>query len=425
MIRVEEYIDKGLTHSLHTTERRSFRGCRRRWSWIFQDFYYPRLTAKPLEFGIAYHEAMEVLYNPSLFNTDRTTALALAIMTFKKRVDEQYETFRTKNPELANTEAEEDYKERKRLGIGMLKHYALKVLPALVTELTPAKVEISFEVPITGPKDEVIWCKCDVCWTRYKKWTETLPDEVDAQGNSRPHRFKIRNEKSARDLWMGLPVTYGGRIDALMTDVYGRYWVVDWKTAAQLTDDGDDDHLWLDDQITSYCWALSVLGIDVAGFLYSEIRKAFPEEPEPLKRKYQGRLYSCSKSNPVDVDTFIRTVSQNDVEAYEGGQYDEYIRWLREAGPVYHRRHQINRSKIELENAGRMIYLEALDITDPNLRLYPSPGRFSCKYCAFQAPCVATNRNEDVQVLLEELYDKRSYHYWEEQPPSTDSKAGQ
>jgi hypothetical protein len=53
-----------LCHEIHTSERKSFRACRRRWDWLFRGHYYPVETAKPLEFGIAYHKAMEVWYNP-------------------------------------------------------------------------------------------------------------------------------------------------------------------------------------------------------------------------------------------------------------------------------------------------------------------------------------------------------------------------
>lgn len=57
ILTVEEMVEKSLTHEIHTSERKSFRGCRRRWDWIFRGNYYPVVTAKPLEFGIAYHLA--------------------------------------------------------------------------------------------------------------------------------------------------------------------------------------------------------------------------------------------------------------------------------------------------------------------------------------------------------------------------------
>jgi len=92
---------------------------------------------------------------------------------------------------------------------------------------------------------------------------------------------------------------------------------------------------------------------------------------------------------------------------------------------VYHRRHQIDRSEDELRIAGDNIFEEASDMVDPNLRIYPSPGRFSCGFCLFQGPCLAENRGDQVKPILEVTFEKRSYHYWETKEPSTEGKGGE
>jgi hypothetical protein len=210
-----------------------------------------------------------------------------------------------------------------------------------------------------------------------------------------------------------------------MKDNYGRFWVFDWKTAASLTQVGEDDYLYLDDQITSYCWALWTLNIDIAGFIYAEIKKVAPSEPEPLKRPYRDKMYSVNKQNNYDPDLYEITVKENDPAAYEAGLYDEYIDHLRSPENDFTRRHEIPRTDLELQSAGETIYLEALDIIDPNLRVYPSPGRFSCRFCAFQGPCLSKNRREDHQYDLDSSFEKRSYHYWETKKPSTEGKGGE
>jgi hypothetical protein len=227
-------------------------------------------------------------------------------------------------------------------------------------------------------------------------------------------------------MWHGLPVTYGGRIDALIQDALGRVWVFDWKTAAQLTAAGEEDYMLLDDQITSYCWALRLLGIEVAGFIYAEIKKAYPEEPEPMKHARLGRLYSVSKNANYDPNTYIATVSENDPTAYDNGLYDEYIEWMKESGAGrFQQRHQIFRNDDELDSAGENIWAEAADITNPDLRIYPAPGRFGCRFCAFQGPCMSKNRKEDYVYELSTMFDKRRYHYWEDKEPSTEGKGGE
>jgi hypothetical protein len=208
-------------------------------------------------------------------------------------------------------------------------------------------------------------------------------------------------------------------------DSLGRYWVFDWKTARALTSAGDDDYLLLDDQITSYCWALWTLGIDIAGFIYAEIKKSFPVEPEPMKNRYKGRLFSTNKQNSYDPVMYRTTVMENDQLAYEGGAYDDFLAYLESPENRFGQRHEIHRTEAELASAGETIYLEAADITDPGLRIYPSPGRFHCGFCAFQSPCLSKNSKMDYKYELNSAFDKRRYHYWEDTKPSTESKAGE
>src|SRR5690606_15369965 len=96
----------------------------------------------------------------------------------------------------------------------------------------------------------------------------------------------------------GLLVVLAGRIDLLAEDSHGHYWVVDWKTTARLAR-GDasgqdrDEFLDLDDQIGSYVMALRrKLGLNVRGFIYVELKKAFPEPPQRNKQIRLGRWYS-------------------------------------------------------------------------------------------------------------------------------------
>jgi hypothetical protein len=407
---VEDYIRADLVHSIHTSERRSFRGCRRRHDWIFRHRYYPTVTPTPLEFGVAYHAAMEKYYEPRTWNNHRSTAREIALQTFVQTTKDQRVKYTELNGE-PSPELEQEYKDRVELGLGMLKYYMDDVSPRLDRGFWPVKVEVPFEVPISSPDGELIWCKCNLCFGEMKKyWVAQKCDEDDI--------FKILAPN-----WKGLPVTYGGRIDMLAEDENGYYWVFDWKTAARLSgvDQGtEDDFLLLDDQITSYCWAMRLLGLPVKGFVYHEQKKAFPQEPEPLARLYKGRRFSSNKQFPTTADIYRRTVSENDPVGYQAGAYDEHISYLTENGFRFESRRQIPRNETELDQAGYNIWLEAQDIVDPQLRIYPSSGRFSCSFCAFQQPCLGKNRGEDYQYTLDTMYEKRNRHYFQVQPLSTD-----
>lgn len=410
---IQDYIEAKLTHSLHTSERLSYRGCRRRWNWLFNDRMYPTTTAKPLEFGSAFHKGFETLYDPVMWGRgDRATQLIQAELAFKNMCNEQKHEYLVKNDGQIDPEVEQDYAERIELGVGMLRYHWNNVSPKLDAHLKPIRVEIEFEVPILGPNGEQLWCKCHNCW---KLWVNSHTKEDFSQD------FDF-------NAWRGLPVTYGGRIDCLMEDEYGRLWIVDWKTAARLSgqesQDTPDEFIQLDDQITSYCWALWVLGIPIAGFIHHEVKKAFPIEPEPNKTKRKGCWYSVNKMQDTSYDLYLQTISVNDPSGLASGAYDEYLDYLKEFGPRYYSRKQVARNETELRNAGHMIFLEAQEMIRPDLPIYPSPGRFACSFCAFRQPCIATNQGEDVEYLFASSFEHRERRYWEKVPLSTESKGG-
>lgn len=413
---ISKYIDNKLTHSLHTSERMSFRACRRRWSWLFHDRWYPTVTPKPLEFGSAFHKAMESWYEPTMWDKDPETRLQLAIVTFVQVCNEQKQAFlkQSGSSEL-DPEVKLDYEERIELGTGMIRYHCTKVSPVKDVGFKPKAVEIEFEVPITNPETgDLLWCKCDHCW---KQYYECSDERIIALG------------AVTRESWNGLPVTYGGRIDMLAEDDLGRLWIFDWKTAARLSgqEEGDspDEFVYLEDQITSYLWALWGLGIQVAGFVHHEMKKAFPVEPEPNKTQRKGCWYSVNKMQNTTYDLYLETITEGDPQGLASGSYDDFLDYLKSSGPRFFSRKQVHRNVRELQNAGKNIWLEALEMTDPNIRIYPSPGRFGCTFCAYRQPCLATNQDEDVEYLFLSNFEKRTRRYWEEAKPSTESKGGQ
>lgn len=409
---VEEYIDLDLTHSIHTSERKSFKGCRRRWDWLFRQYYYPQTTAKPLEFGVAFHKAMETLYEPMLWDKPRPAVLEMAIQAFRKRCKRQLDEF-TKYFGEPEAEVVKDYNERMELGESMLRYHDKYVMDEFRGTYKPVKVEVSFEVPIMNPDNaQQLWCKCRNCLSRLAEFKMRLTSE---QRRAIPHAWRDR----------GLPVTYGGRIDCVMESlVDGRQWIFDWKTAAQLSEDRNT-FLLLDDQISSYVWALWELGIDCAGFVYVEQRKASTDEPEPMKTIRLGRRFSTGKTTVTcGAEIYERTVSENDAEAYAAGLYDEFIAWLKENSKL-HAAYTVHRNDEEIAQTRDQIAQEAMDIVDPNLRIYPNAGRFSCGNCAFETPCLEQNGGGDYTYALETMFDKRKYHYWVDTEASTESKGGQ
>jgi hypothetical protein len=421
---VQDYIDAKLTHSIHTSGSKSFRGCRRRWNWLFNEFWYPKTTAKPLEFGVAYHVGMEALYDPKLWDKPESVVLALAQKAFYDTCHKQWKAY--EEAFGADDEVRKDYEERVQLGQGMLKYHVEHVRRKdKIAGYKPLFVEVPFEVPLTDENGEQIWCKCKTCWTRFKNWLRENTEQASFYNQRGQEVFidLIPSPSEHGDIqwegWRGLPVTYGGRIDVILEGPDGRVWVLDWKTAARLAED-TATFLLVDDQITRYLAALRECGYRVAGFIYHEQKKALPDEPEPMERRYKGKLFSTNKQQDVEFDTYLKTVKENDPEAYMEGLYDEYLNFLRDNPNRFYGRHVIHRNDIELDMAWENVLLEAKDMIDPNLRIYPNAGRFNCQTCAFLQPCLGKSNGEDYEYTLRTLFDKRKYHYFEDAKPSTE-----
>ena len=366
--------------------------------------YYPKVTPPPLEFGVAFHSAMEEFYNPQLWHHDNIVRQGLALVRFKQVCDQQLKEYTRLNgePEISVLD---EYKERVVLGLNMIRYYTAHVSPFTDVGFTPIEVEVAFEVPITSPEGEQLYCKCTECWG---KWTSFLVKRDNGTINV------------DHDKWEGLPVTYGGRLDMLAKDELGRYWIYDWKTTSRILDeDAEASFLSLDDQISSYVWALRFLGLPVAGFVYVEIKKAYPTTPKELSRIIKGRRFSTDKQMMTTVDVYRNFVAEHDSLAYAEGVYDEYLGWLKREGPKFHQRHQIHKNDHEIDEVAKNIWLEAQDILG-NPRIYPQPGRFSCTTCLYRQPCIGQNQGEDYRYTLETLFEKREKHYYDEKPASTE-----
>jgi hypothetical protein len=194
-----------------------------------------------------------------------------------------------------------------------------------------------------------------------------------------------------------------------------------------------EEFLQTDNAITGYCWALWSMGVDISGFLYHEQKKSYPQPPTMNTRPYRGCWFSQNKQQGTTYEMYLQTVKEQDAGAFAQGLYNEMLSYLKAAeqeaqsggaeGDLFHKRYQVHRSATELANAGLYIAMEAMDMTDQNLRIYPQPGRFSCGGCAYRTPCIGQTAGEDYIYTLSSMYEKRD-HYWVREEPSTDAGMG-
>src|SRR5260370_18913794 len=238
-----------------------------------------------------------------------------------------------------------------------------------VAEFVPIYVEVKFQVPINEEVGDQLYCKGEKCRAK----------ERSAPG------YKLVDDIVESDNWRGLPVVYEGRIDVVVRDRHGDYWIVDWKKTQRMMNDDSDVILELDDQVTGYVWALRrQLGLNIRGFRYIELKKGFPEPPKELKVVRLGRSFSISQSQDTDSATFRRTVQQRDAGAYREGLYDEYLAWLDSEGPCFIQDHKVYKRPIQLDNFGVHLYETVKEMVNPDLALYPSPVPFSYRFSAYR-----------------------------------------
>ena len=255
---------------------------------------------------------------------------------------------------------DDDFKEREELGLGMLDSYFAWQIG--VDDFTPTHVEVDFEVPILTPDGSEMVCECH-----------------------------------------GWPVVYQGRLDGIVQDKFGWYWILEHKTAGQL---GPTEHLVLDEQTGSYAWAIRhMLGIRVQGVIYNEAVKKLAHPPLQLVRPTGGRNFSVNKQQDTTYEIALQHLSR---EGENLELYRDFLEYLQLQGNKFFRRTQVHRNTYELEDQGLRIYYEAREMLSPDTVPYPNPSRFNCMMCAFRSPCIAMNDGSDYEFLLQEDYRERS-----------------
>ena len=354
-------------HIVRTSDRLQWKKCRRshHFGSIMHRNLVPVRTAKPLEFGTDWHEGMACLYDPDTWALVRNLKTRGPILESVRQVFiNANNTHMKKNADEAtgyiDQEVRDDYVEREALGLGMLDGYFSWQID--IDNFTPTHIEVDFEVPIIDDAGNEMLCMCH-----------------------------------------GWPVMYQGRLDGIVQDSFGWYWILEHKTAAQLA---DTQHLQLDEQTGSYAWAVQqMLGIRVQGVIYNEAVKKVAHPPLELMSTRQGRNFSVNKQQDTTYELALTTLTKagEDLDLY-----DDFLTYLKLQGNKFYRRTQVHRNIHELQDQGRRIYWEAREMLDPGTVPYPNPSRFNCMMCSFRQPCIAMNDGSDYEFLLEEDYRIRT-----------------
>jgi hypothetical protein len=335
-------------------ERELFVGCRRAWDFGAHDRHAlePAAPSQVVDLDQAVKDALAVYYFPGMWDWNRAIVAPLATEAFTKAMRTQRQAYETATgadlheAALARWEAESASGQRLLPAYyawaGVIDDWAATV-----------QVETLFDVTVPEPGD---------------------PDT----GLLTPD---------------GRGVLYRLRIDLVVVDEDGKYWLMDHR----LRRNGFAilDHLLLDDVALtrSWGWELGFLAT-IAGTIHNEILlppadEAGPEDPGPLSVGPGG--------GPDDEE--VIDLGSRQVQRQSG-------RWFR--------RTRIPRPRAEIEGAGRRLAEQSRLMTRADLECYPNPSSTTCPTCQFRAPCVTLMEGADPEPVLREGYRARVQRDFEE-----------
>jgi len=336
-------------YRITAAERASYKRCRRQWDLgsVHRRNLEP-VEPGPVDVASAVRDALAVYYYPGMWDWQSAIVLPLVRKAFMRSIAEQPPSLqRTTNVDL---------------GTALLERY-LQWAPSL-DDFGPIRIAHEVEALVPDPSEAGRGLH--------------LPD--------------------------GRRILYSDRIDLLAIDVYDVYWVVRHQV---VSDWQDVRRLLLDEEAVAACWAWeqTYLGMDVAGTIHNEIRVRADDLGLPPAATATGRAgrggypqHEASgggRSIPQQQRQFGRPEAPAAIERVE----------QRTSGMI--RRTRIRRTRQEINGMGALIAAEALEMLDPAVAMYPTPGAW-CSSCAFDVPCLTMSEGEDPALDLAARYRTRA-----------------
>lgn len=201
-----------------------------------------------------------------------------------------------------------------------------------------------------------------------------------------------------------LNVYFVGTFDAIATDIEteSKFFLVENKTAGRKP---NIDVVQGGNQFVGYNWAFRELtGIPAAGTLYNCIMKNEIKSPRVLQ---SGKL-STDKSARVTLKTFVEAMNYGN---HEPTQYLDYLEFLegreRSGDDRFFLRNKFHYTHYQLDEW----YNEVLRIVSQEMiaEPYPSPSYSMCDGCLVKDICDAMKYGDDVQTIVDDRYEVKTY----------------
>lgn len=340
-------------------DRALFKRCRRAW-----DFGSPRrqdlVPAAPggIDIADAVREGLAVYYFPGMWEwRNRSIVERLAVEAFDRTLRRQ----RAARGAEAGIR-EQAWHEARAVGTRVLRRY-FRWAPS-VDRFSPIRVHTDFAVTIPDPDH---------------------PDaDLVSAGNQR--------------------LVYTGTIDGLVVDSDDAYWLVSHRI---VTGGWTElDLLVLDDVYASYCWAWEsfFLGMRIAGVQYNEIRLDMLDHlPDDAPEGEAPAGASSPDDEPAPALHMGGVAPMRRMYLHAAAVPTE-IRQQQD-GPF--RRTSIPRSPKELAMLRTQMAGEVLEMSDPAVRIYPTPSPANCAACAFRAPCLVVTEGDEPDEVIAAGYRRR------------------
>lgn len=372
--------------TIRTSDRRTFRRCLRKWDFqsSLRGNWQHIGTEQNINFwfGSAIHFSMEDYHGENKFGDPRKAFWAY------------YQAFPADELPMG---AEAHYE----LGMAMLSYY--------LTWYKRHNDVTGFETALVDPETHQLYNPYQVKKTDRMEYAVEqsfiLPLNtyvaVDANDNIRKAFFNVQDPSCISFTYNGIecdivPICYHGTMDRIVCDKYGRYWILDYKTAKG----ADTNKLDTDDQISAYLWAFEKwFGIKPYGFIYLQLTKEAVQEPKRLKNgelsvdKKQKTTYSLLKQEIInDYGTVNAAPSKliqflNHMASIESPEGDRFIRW-----------DFVKRTPEQIKSTEEHIMGELHHMLWEDLYCYPSPTRDCIWDCPCRDLCLALDRKDETAV---------------------------
>ena len=382
---------------IRTSGRRTFRRCLRKWG--FQSSMRQNLERIGSEtnihfwFGSAIHFAMEDYFGYNKFGDPRRAYKAY------------YAAFKEK-PEAADSYFD--------LGLAMLTYF-LEWYPKHNRDMefetlwldANNQQTLAFSEGSRPAIEESFTLDLGIKLIVNKK-TNKLIEPLTAESEKRLIRYTILdtevikytgvNEEYTIDVVI-VPVCYHGTMDRIVVDKYGRWWILDYKTAKG----ADTNKLETDDQISAYCWAAEQwYQHTIHGFIYLQLTKDVAKEPRRLKdgslsvEKKQKTTYQLFRTEVLKDYTEVKKAPSKIIEmlnhlaTLDTPEGDRFIRW-----------DLVTRSDAQKIATYHHIMGEVNQMINPDLYLYPNPTRDCMWDCDFRSTCIQMDNGEAELAMCE------------------------